>query len=198
MTILTPGILGISFICAFAYDASSRLYYRFVYERLAVGTQTSIDTLVDGGQKHFGIYKKILTSGQPSWPIAVSIYRVLRRVDADKTAFRGPTVALLNSSDSHLRHVAVSYLADFGTSQDASPVVALLWDKDSSTVYMAAKTLSIIGTQQELVALNIWLARGPYPAVSPPWVWIRGHVIRFRDQLKMRLDKDWNRFRWPP
>ncbi|MFO0852107.1 MAG: hypothetical protein U0871_26615 [Gemmataceae bacterium] len=48
------------------------------------------------------------------------------------------------------------------------------------------------------MAINIWLARGTYPAVSPPWVWIRGHVIRFRDQLKMRLDKDWNRFRWPP
>lgn len=145
-------------IAASMHDLTTRIHYNYVYNQLARGSREAIATLARDGTRHYNVYHKILTAHEPSWPTVVTVYLVLRQINADKSLFRDPTIALLNSSDLQLRRVAVGFLSDIGTHQDTPPVVALLWDKDPSIVYLAASTLSKIGTRQDLVAINIWLA----------------------------------------
>ena len=134
----------------------------------------------------FPLYCRILDDPKEHrWIVGRTLY-TLSIIKADRGQFVDRAVAKLTSPHISLRRGAVELLAQIGSPRDATPVVALLSDKEWTISISAAKTLAAIGDERTLVALDIWLNSGSYQDHKV----VREHVMKSRDELKERLEKE--------
>ena len=150
--------------------------------------------LVQHGEKIFPSFERILADRDANSTELTRLFIVLLAVKADRSRFLESAVAKLSHSDKSVRRVAVSFLGEIGSERDTAPIVALLADEEFTVGVAAAKTLSTIGGPRELAALNIWLTVTKPENYSKEWQGsyesLRKNVIKSRDALKERLDKE--------
>ena len=134
----------------------------------------------------FPLYCRILENPAEDRYIVGRTLYALSRSKGDRSQFVDLVVRRLADKHVSTRSSAVILLAQIGSARDAAPVVALLSDKEWTIPIAAAKTLAAIGDERALVALDVWLLSGSYHDHKV----VREHVMKSRDELKERLERE--------
>lgn len=142
----------------------------------------------------FPLYCRILDAKDEDRYLVVRTLYVLSQIKEDRSQFVDRALSRLAHSHPSVRRTAVELLAQIGSSRDAAPVVALLSDKEWTISFAAAKTLATIGDQRTLIAMDVWLNTNVYKDDEQ----LREHIIKCRDELKARLDKEKQQKEKPP
>ncbi len=135
----------------------------------------------------FPLYARILDDPKENGRMAVRTLIVLSEIKADRSQFLERAVAKLAHTRPSVRRTAVGLLAQIGSERDAAPIVALLWDEAWEIPFAAADTLVAIGDRRSLAAMDVWLNSSIHYADAAGQ---RKHVIKCREELKARLDKE--------
>lgn len=138
----------------------------------------------------FPLFARILDDPKEDGSVAVRTLRVLSEIKADRSQFLERAVAKLAHSHPSIRRTAVELLAQIGSERDAAPIVALLWDEAWEIPFATANTLVAIGDRRALTAMDVWLNSSIHYADAAGYAVQRKHVIKCREQLKARLDKE--------
>ncbi len=150
--------------------------------------------LVTLNHKVYPNFERILAMRDVNRLEVSRMFIVLANVKGDRSRFLEPAVTKLSDSDNAIRRDSVGLLAEIGSERDTAPIVALLNDEEFTVGVAAAKALSTIGGPRELAALNIWLTVTKPENYSKEWQGsyesLRKNVIKSRDALKERLDKE--------
>lgn len=141
--------------------------------------------LIYMGELAFPAYEAIFTGPKVSPGEIAGIFGVIRIVETDRGRFVKYAVAHLTDPHRGVRWCAVYLLERIGTTTEAALMIALLSDEYDLVVKAAANVLANMGGPNEVVAMDVWL-RGVSHREDAD---LRRHVLRCRDELKMRLEE---------
>lgn len=143
------------------------------------------------GENAFPAYHRILESPDATSEDVVAVLAFLIQVKGDRKSFIEPAITGLAHSQARVREAAVRLLAKIGTPKETPPIVALLSDKEWTLSIAAAEALAEMGDQRVLAAMEVWLnSDNPRTGNERTDSHVRKYIVKYRDQLKARLDKE--------
>jgi|GEM_PF-5073635 len=148
--------------------------------------------LIRLGERALSAYHRILEAPDATSEDRVAVFAFLLQINVDRKSFLEPAIAGLEHPKGRVREAAVRLLAKIGASQDTQPIVALLFDKEWTVAVSAAEVLSELGDRRTLAAMNVWLnsSSGRNSEHEKLQAVLRKQVIKNRDELKTRLEKE--------